>query len=888
MTNIYRNLVKDLEEEDGNFPEDNSNLIIGNDFASGVENRPTNLYRSFIHQDRKLQDLKVKQNLQAVMARDPDRVGEALRLADELGLPQNLDLDSDQAIELMKRKKQEEYFKSLQLAKYSPVLHRQLTDPKFAALAYDNIDNLQGLEKLFHDFTSIPENMMQGWEKGRLQTRRGHIGVQLQWGDPDQETLDELAEIDARLKELEADGTGPFEEGFAIFGQYSKTLPHAFAKGGVGAAAGAALGSWTGPGAGFTAKGGFIVGFMTSLAIDSWAIESGNSYLSLVDAGFDENHSKWIATGVGLTSAALEIWGMSIVSAPIRKLLTRAAAKQISKELAKPGARYALKNYAMNWAKASLGESFTETLQELTQIIGREIAVMYDSREDVESQFTSVEGITEVAKQLAMTFYRTMQGMSIVGLVGGGPTYIADVNKMNNARRQEVFFEALEKQANESKLKERNPVDFQNLTQTIGNEKGITDVYFDAQAFAQSMKELGLDINDIKKVSPTIAKQLEVFNNTGTITGNDIVVPIGEYSTKLVGTNLDGILKQHRRFDKDKSFSQAEKTYFQANKNKLEKEATEIANRDANQTKKYRASAAKVKKDFAAMLKSSGKFPTRRGQLEAATFYQNLAITQANRLGILPDEFVKRYPLRIVGPNQIEVAKLLDNTNNELGQLRQQLKELGPEPTEEAELQNWKAKTDAINNKISDLENEREIFSQQAKPQKQGKPVSQEIFQLAKITENFDFASSKPFGTIKDFKVEIQKRILAAAKRAGVNLSDSSVETEKYLVQTLLADAQYALVENPNAIGWYNEKVTKAKALLAKVYPELLIDTASNFAFTWALATTSNGIDVNTNFQLTQEVYNYWKENGKFPVPFGQGKAGRATVSYTHLRAHET
>ena len=175
-----------------------------------------------------------------------------------------------------------------------------------------------------------------------------------------------------------------------------------------------------------------------------------------------------------------------------------------------------------------------------------------------------------------------------------------------------------------------------------------------------------------------------------------------------------------------------------------------------------------------------------------------------------------------------------------------------------------------------------ESFEQKGK-QKQGKPVSEEVFQLARIVENFDFASSKPFGTIKDFKVEIQKRILAAAKRARVDLSDSSVETEKYLVKTLLADAQYALVENPNAIGWYNEKVTKAKALLAKVYPELLTDKASNFAFTWALATTSNGIDVNTNFQLTQEVYNYWKENGKFPVPFGQGKAGRAMTKSFRL-----
>ena len=70
--------------------------------------------------------------------------------------------------------------------------------------------------------------------------------------------------------------------------------------------------------------------------------------------------------------------------------------------------------------------------------------------------------------------------------------------------------------------------------------------------------------------------------------------------------------------------------------------------------------------------------------------------------------------------------------------------------------------------------------------------------------------------------------------------------------------------------------MTKAKRLLALVHPELTTDAASNFAFTWALATTSNGINVNKNFELAEDIYSYWKENGVFPTPYGQGKAGRA------------
>ncbi len=876
MTDIYQQIYDNKKREES-VNDGNSDLIIGNDFASQIQNYSgPDVYRNIYDRRQALRDLKIKQNLQAVVDRDPDRVGEAMELANELGLPQAFHLTSDYAIKLMKEKQQREYFAKLNLAKNSPILYKQLTDPKFAALAYDNLENLEGLEKLFHDFAEIPENVAQGWEKGRLQHRRGWIGVQLQWGDPDQETLDELKEIDDRLAELEADGTGPFEEGFSIFGQYSKTLPHAFAKGGAGAVVGGAAGAWMGPGSIFTAKGGFIVGFMTSLGLDSWAIESGNMYLTLAqDEGFDKNESKWIATGVGVVSAALEIWGLSFVSAPIRKLLTKAATKQIAKQLAKPGGRYALTQFAKNWAMTSLQESGTEVLQELTQVVGREIAVMYDDREDVESQFTSWDGIWEVGKQLAMTFYRTMQGMSVVGFVGSGPTYIADVNKVKNAKRQEVFFKALEKQANDSKLRKRSSIEHESLTQQIGNEKGISEVYFDANAFAQTMKDEGLSADDIRKVSPTIADQIEQFDNTGTIPGNDIVVPIGEYTSKLLNTDLDNILRQHRRMDKDKSFSQAEKIYFEANKEKLEKEANDIANKDANKTKKFRASAAKVKKDFAAMLQRTGKFKSRRSVLEAATFYQNLAITQGNKRGLLPDEFAKKYNLKVVGTDQLRTQPAPNELLTRKNKLEQQLEKLGPEPTDQAELQDWNIKTDKIKNELDDIDSELNTYSQ-GKIQEQGKPVPQEIFQLAKIVENFDFAASKPFATIKDFKVEIQKRILAAAKRAGVNLSDFSVETERYLVQTLLADAQYALQENPNAIGWYNEKVSKAKALLALVHPELTTDAASNFAFTWALATTSNGIDVNTNFQLTEEVYSYWKENGKFPVPFGQGKAGRA------------
>jgi len=170
-----------------------------------------------------------------------------------------------------------------------------------------------------------------------------------------------------------------------------------------------------------------------------------------------------------------------------------------------------------------------------------------------------------------------------------------------------------------------------------------------------------------------------------------------------------------------------------------------------------------------------------------------------------------------------------------------------------------------------------EILAQRGK-QKKGKPVPQAVYQIARIVENFDFAASKPFATNRDFKLEIQNRIKTEAKKAKIDLTDSSVETEKYLVQTLLDDARFALQENANAVGWYNEKVSKALGVLSIIHPEIATDVKSNFIFKWALAVTSNGIKVDKNFELAEQAYAFYKENNVLPEVFESGGEAREAM----------
>lgn len=168
---------------------------------------------------------------------------------------------------------------------------------------------------------------------------------------------------------------------------------------------------------------------------------------------------------------------------------------------------------------------------------------------------------------------------------------------------------------------------------------------------------------------------------------------------------------------------------------------------------------------------------------------------------------------------------------------------------------------------------ENNLLSQKAKAQTAGKEVPTTLDELANVDAAFKFAASQTFATNRDFKVALQDRVLSAAKAAKVDLGDFTEAVEQYLVRVALADAVTALETNPNAVGWYNEKVTKALRLVSLIHPEINTDPQAKFAFTWALAVTSNGLKVDKNFELAERAYAAYKETGKMPTNMQAGQA---------------
>jgi hypothetical protein len=154
--------------------------------------------------------------------------------------------------------------------------------------------------------------------------------------------------------------------------------------------------------------------------------------------------------------------------------------------------------------------------------------------------------------------------------------------------------------------------------------------------------------------------------------------------------------------------------------------------------------------------------------------------------------------------------------------------------------------------------------------------VPEAIDEFARLETVIPRARQGSFNTNRELKVDLQTAIQNAAKQAKIDLAAQNAQTEKYLVRVGVADAVYALQSNANAVGWYDKTVTKALKILGKIHPEINTDPNAKFAFTWALAVTSNGLKVDKNFELAERAYKAYKTTGQMPTNIQGGQAQKA------------
>lgn len=162
-----------------------------------------------------------------------------------------------------------------------------------------------------------------------------------------------------------------------------------------------------------------------------------------------------------------------------------------------------------------------------------------------------------------------------------------------------------------------------------------------------------------------------------------------------------------------------------------------------------------------------------------------------------------------------------------------------------------------------------------------GRAIPPEVA-VGALASSFEIARGKAYNRGRDLKMDIQGRVVAAAKAARVSLTARTKELHKFLAGVVFGDAMYALRTNENAIGWYDSKVSRAIGAISVVHPEINNSKESRLAFLWALAVTSNGLKVDKNFELAEAAYRRWKSSSDtlqarvMPTDVGIGNASKA------------
>ena len=115
-----------------------------------IDNNPFDKY--FEIQDKQKEET-LKRVLSLAQQKDPNRTGKAQILAEELGIPPDMALDSEDVLDILEERKRQQEIQNINaqnLAMINPLLAKQLRDPNFAAISYDNIPRLGKVESLMN------------------------------------------------------------------------------------------------------------------------------------------------------------------------------------------------------------------------------------------------------------------------------------------------------------------------------------------------------------------------------------------------------------------------------------------------------------------------------------------------------------------------------------------------------------------------------------------------------------------------------------------------------------------------------------------------------------------------------------------------------------------
>ena len=410
----------------------------------------------------------------------------------------------------------------LDLMRADPVLAKMLSDQNFAAIAHDDVDNLQSTGTMLDSVMGVKNEFLLGRERGYATTALGKTGgkmLQDSWlGKPLLEA--DRAEARRQVAEMEKmRGSGGFAESFgALEGQMESGLPGQIEMAGVGAVAGGAILGLPSGGLGLVPGmvAGAELGFLSASAVQSFEIESGASFVDLLDQDIPEDTARTAATIVGTINAALEMIPLKFFTSRAKSLIKSTVQEQVVSSLVQvPGIKNAVGKFVKEWTMGIGVESVTEVVQELTNMWGEDFS-KYQTDPDFQAKMTTPAGRMEVANRLLSTFEEVAKGMAVMGFIMPGANFALDAKRARKANKAKQFFKDIGKDAAASKVRERNPNSYQAWFAARAKGTGAETIYVDVDKVRGAMVKNGINQEQLQFLLPDLYKQLQAIGaNSG-------------------------------------------------------------------------------------------------------------------------------------------------------------------------------------------------------------------------------------------------------------------------------------------------------------------------------------------------------------------------------------
>lgn len=481
------------------------------------------------------------ENLYHAQDEDPDRVARVRKIQQLTGVP----FVDDRSGELEQRERAQELLYKRAIVDGNPAFARFLEDPMNAKLAVDDLPHLERISNLY-------EVSKVGFQKGLAVTELGRLGHRALSGE--QLTPAEMDRV-RYLKSFLSDDDGRFtyedvfSNFFEIVGQMGASSVEAGKLGVAGAIGGAAV-------AGVGAIPGFFGGLSAGFAAESFKIEAGHAYLDYLDIQgptgdrLDRDTAAGAAVVAGLANAILETAGFGGILKGLGadRAVSASIRKQVRQILVQPTTRAALTEAGKSVLRTWGPEVATEVVQELIQAGTGELAKVIDGGEYQYMQ------PSDYAKLVADIAIKVGTGMIPIAAAGPATRIHSDIRAAQRAQTAQELFTALGAEVPRSKLFTRDAQKFGEFVDRVTENGPKEAVYVEAEKFAQYFQSAGVELTDLAQELPSLQAQMEKFD-----VGGDIVIPMGEFASKVAPTQHLAGLQPHLRLNEN-DLSSAEVT----------------------------------------------------------------------------------------------------------------------------------------------------------------------------------------------------------------------------------------------------------------------------------------------------------------------------------------